>query len=205
MLPSSICLLRWITHFLGTSRTYIGGEIPGMMLQMKMRVNIGVRVLVIFLLSNMQSSSNNSRPANVSQEHSVSWSNKNSNFHLRGTCLLLDSRFPKSNIKQTKDHKCMDIFCFCTINHNLKRLVDIGAIYLISALVYCLATFIYLLVIIISPNEYNFIVGRSSVNLSMSFLEYCWTYPHFSEACKIPQIKVNLKLINVRSFQAFNK
>lgn len=164
-----------------------------------------VIVLVIFLPSNMHSSNNNSWPANVSQERSVSWSNKNSNFHLWRICLLLDSRFPKSNIKQTKDHKCMDIFCSWAINHNLKRLVSVGSSYLISALVYCLAAFIYLLVIIISPNEYNFIVGRSSANLPMSFLEYCWTYPHFSETCKIPQIKVNRELINARSFQASKK
>lgn len=129
---------------------------------------------MIILPSEKQLSNSNSGPDNVFWEHAVSWNNKNLTSHFWGTHLILDSGFPKGNIKQTKDYKCMATFCSWAINYNLQRLVSVGASYLISDLFfYYFVTLIYLLVIIISQNEYNFILGRSSFNLSMSFLS--WT------------------------------
>lgn len=125
-----------------------------MLTYMKIRVNGEVIVLMISL-----SSSSNSWPVNTSQEHVFSWSCKTQTLYLCRSYLLPYSGFPRSNMKQTKDHNSMAIFCSWAINHNLKRLVSVGARYLISALFYYLATFIHLLIIIISHNDYNFILG----------------------------------------------
>ena len=175
-------ILRGITHSLGTSRAYIEGDTQSNDAP-KWRWEFMGEVIVLTTYFPLLCS-------HLTVIHDPPMSSESMQFLKRvKTQLPISERpvyyrvqhSPKATLNKQRTTNAWVFFCSWAINHNLKRLFSVGASCLISALLYYLATFIHLLVIITQMSMILVWEDHLLIFLRAFFPECCWHCHHLAE------------------------